>query len=156
MKFFFITLKRRVACLYYHSLSTIIVQLSFGREVLFYYMFSCTQKFDSNRVQAEICRKPTSTMQKACSYTCAEVLIGHTWLTYLSEARVQPCTHLYTPILQSNKYRKQELSTRIILRKKCVSIHSQTVCDSRISEGKTEGYTRMSGTKNLAFNLDNM
>jgi len=35
-----------------------------------------------------------------------------------------------------------------------VSIHSQTVCDSRISEGKTEGYTRMSGTKNLAFNLD--
>jgi len=56
-------------------------------------------------------------MQKACSYTCAEVLIGHTWLTYLSEARVQPCTHLYTPILQSNKYRKQKPSTRIILRK---------------------------------------
>ena len=96
---------------------SIIVQLRFGREVLFYHKFSCIQKFDSNRVQAEICRKPTSTMQKACSYTCAEVLIGHTWLPYLSEARKQPCTHLYTPILQSNKYRKQDPSTRIILRK---------------------------------------
>ena len=102
-----------------------VVQLSFNNNNLaqlrprfyIYYKFSCTQKFDSYRVQAEICRNPTSTLQKACSYTCAEVLIGHTWLPYLSESREQPCTHLYTPILQSNKYRKQEPSTRIIPRK---------------------------------------
>ena len=124
-----------------------IVQLSFNNNNLaqlqprfyIYYKFGCTQKFDSNRVQAEICRNPTSTLQKACSFACAEVLIGHTWLPHLSEARRQPCTHLYTPILQSNKNRKQEPSTRIIPRKTCVSMYSQTVCDSRKSEGKTEG-----------------
>ena len=95
---------------------TVIVQLSFSRD-FYIYKFSCTQKFDSYRVQAEICRNLTSTLQKACSYTCAEVLIGHAWLPYLSEAQGQLCTHLYPPILQSNKYRKQEPSNRIILRK---------------------------------------
>ena len=61
------------------------------------------------------------------SSTCAEVLIGHTWFPYFSEARFEPCAYVYIPNLQSNfKKESKNLQPEMLRGKSGVSIRSQT------------------------------
>ena len=144
---------------------TIIVQLSFNNNSLaqlrprfyIYYKFSCTQKFDSYRVQAEICRNPTSTLQKACSYTCAEVLIGHTWLPHLSEVRRQPCTHLYIPNLQSNNTETRRGCARELWKLPPTigrQLISEVVTTRRFSQGKIPRFARTTQSNPISWKME--